>query len=346
MVPGDPLRVPPRALSPDPGRSGRISLARRSCPSTSRSRKWSVIVALAAALLWSAAGPAAARQGNPPPEEQRSSADRHAARRAALERQRRGDPGAADARHGAWPWTGYGAAPWGRPYAAPWGRPYAASWGLPYAAPWVSPYTAPRGGPYTAPWSGPYGAGWSWSYGAYTGWSGAAAAPFWSYRSPRRRPGGWSRFGAHPGQRPETPYDWPWGWSYVPRHRFEGLYRDEPAGGSTPGGRRWPLTPIPAPWWFAPPAWYRWGADPSADPSADCAYVVVQVLYGGTFSGWVEPGRFGAEDLRELELAIDALLSEGHSLVLLRPDGYPVRVPAGLPIDDVRVAPCSAAARP
>lgn len=324
MAPGNPLRVP-RAASPDPGRSGRISRVRWYGVPASRPRKWSLIAAMATALAWSIAEPAVARQGNPPLDERRASADRHAARRAALERQRRGDAGAADVLEGAWPRTGYGAAQWDWPYSASWGWPYG----------------GPLGWPHGALWSGSYAAPWSWPYGGAhigaTGSPGVFAAPFRSYGAARRWPRGWFGFDSDP----ERGF---WCVAYPGE-------RGRPSGerGRQPGGRG-PRTwgcgpfyfPVAAPWWTAPPAWYR--RAPNA--SADCAYVVVQVLYGGQFGGWVEPSRFGAEDLRELELAIDALLSEGHSLLLTTPDGFVVRVPAGLPIDTIRVAPCSAAARP
>lgn len=327
---------------------------------------WWNVTAAAMALVLSVAHPAAAWQGNPPPDERRTSVDRHAARRAALERQRRGDAVAVGVQ-GAPEWS------WPAGVCAP------AAWEWSYRAPRAWPYQAPHGWTYRAPrgwwhhtpgaWFGNVLCGWGrgslWGWapgGAPWGWTDGASPRGWGYGiGPRRgrpyRPGPeWPGRRVWPGDRVllriDVPYDWPWGWPYVPRHRFDGRYTEDRAdgpgflppgsflqpgywGAGAPGYRPRPWAPTPG--WPPVAGWH--GAE--AGPTADCAFVVIEPMHGGTFSGWIAPSRFGTEDLRELEVSIDAILSEGHSLFVVAPDGYAVRVPAGLPIEAIRVVPCS-----
>lgn len=292
-------------------------------------RPWSVTAAIAMALVLSAPDPGAARQGSPLPDESRASVERHAARRAALERQRRGDAAAGGVQGApgwAWP-VGVCAPPaWGWSYRAPWewwhrtseawsgialcGRGHGALWGR-------APGHASRG---WAPWASL----WGWGYGI-----GPRRGR--SYRLGPEWPGRHAWPGDRVWLRIDVPYDWPWGWPYVPLHRFDGRYAEDWWRTPSP----WPSAPAPG----RPPVAGAHGVEPGR--AADCAFVVIEVMYGGTFSGWIAPSRFGTEDLRELEIAIDALFAEGHSLLLMAPDGYAVRVPAGLPIEAIRVGPCS-----
>lgn len=290
-----------------------------------------------------------------------------------------GWPGAAQGWSGAW-WGGPGA-PWGWPYGGtPWGWPNGdADQGIPgwpgFVGPpgpgwwrgdafrggvawWrFRPGAAWRfGGAYSGIFAWPYGAGSRFGIGAFPwryGIEAFALRGFWCYASPGgrgRAPGGRDRGPAYwgcgpsvfpyvaPGQRLETPYNLPWGWPYVPRHRFEGRFSEEAGGVPTrrDGGLPSYSAGVPTPTWPGAAAAYA-----TAPGGADCAFVVIEVTHGGAFRGWIQPSRFGAEEPREVELAIDALFSRGLPLVLMAPDGYAVRVPAGLPIESIRVAPCN-----
>jgi hypothetical protein len=108
-------------------------------------------------------------------------------------------------------------------------------------------------------------------------------------------------------------YDWSW---YGPRRTYPGQF------GWSDGAYGW----------YSAPAW-------SGSPS-DCVDLTVELANGRVHRVLVGLQSLGLADVRDLDLAIDARLSEGRPVLLQGLDGRVVRIEPGAAIDDIIVRPC------
>jgi hypothetical protein len=297
-----------------------------------------------------------------------TSADRHAARREALDRQRRGEAGIVRPRGG----ISVGAV------AGTASRPARSVEASTFGA--IPEWTAPEAmmglggwwGAWSDGWRGDrrrYGRGFGDTFGRWNRWGypwwnhgGATCIAYipgragWGGPGWGRRPrdpgvailrgcvpspfGGAAGFGYGTGLGYDPGYGYPWGpfGGGYPYHRFRDELRDD-VSGPIPGREGWPASPV-GPFFGSPIDPYL-GAPVDA---ADCAAVTVVLVGERAYRGFVAPSIFGARDEAELRLALDAELSEGRPVILYGPYGYPVRVPPGALVDDVVIESCAAPA--
>jgi hypothetical protein len=76
------------------------------------------------------------------------------------------------------------------------------------------------------------------------------------------------------------------------------------------------------------------------DGGVDCARVTIVTATGPSYTVPVALYGLGLGDARDLDLAIDARLSRGMDVVLPGIDGRVLRIAAGTPIEDIRIAGC------
>jgi hypothetical protein len=108
-------------------------------------------------------------------------------------------------------------------------------------------------------------------------------------------------------------YDWGW---WGPRRTYPGVF------GWSDGGYGW---------YSAPP----WSQSP-----ADCVDLTVVLANGRAHRLELGLQSLGLADARDLDLAIDARLSEGSPVLLQGLDGRLIRIDPGTPIEDILVRPC------
>lgn len=266
----------------------------------------------------------------------------HRMRRAWLEQRRLGQLGA--------PASVYGSAVVGAPRHG-----YATGVGVPlpgYGSPYGGVYGSPYGEPYGVPFGGAgfrcdgFGPG-GGRPGSARGWTPFAGQGFGGPCAPVG-PGSqpWAGFGVPP--RVGLPYP-----AYPAYGRFyDRFHPDVRDGGGWTDPRLlfgvqeyesgwyapWRTYPGPLGWSDGAYGWYS--APPWSRSPADCVDLTLEMANGLAHRILVGLQSLGLADPRDLDLAIDARLSEGRPVLLQGLDGRVLRIEPGSPIDDIIVRPC------
>ena len=100
----------------------------------------------------------------------------------------------------------------------------------------------------------------------------------------------------------------------------------------------WQTYPGPLGWSNGAYGWYS--AAPYAQSPSDCVDLTLLLGNGRSHRLVIGLQPLGLSDARDLDLAIDARLSEGVPVLLQGLDGRVLRIEPGTPIDDILVRPC------
>jgi hypothetical protein len=101
----------------------------------------------------------------------------------------------------------------------------------------------------------------------------------------------------------------------------------------------WQTYPGPLGWSDGAYGWYS--AAPYSQAPSDCVDLTLLLANGRSHRLVIGLQPLGLSDARDLDLAIDARLSEGLPVLLQGLDGRVLRIEPGTPIDDILVRPCS-----
>jgi hypothetical protein len=100
----------------------------------------------------------------------------------------------------------------------------------------------------------------------------------------------------------------------------------------------WQSYPGPLGWSDGAYGWYS--ASPWSQSPSDCVDLTLLLANGRSHRLVIGLQPLGLSDARDLDLAIDARLSEGLPVLLQGLDGRVLRIEPGTPIDDILVRPC------
>jgi hypothetical protein len=100
----------------------------------------------------------------------------------------------------------------------------------------------------------------------------------------------------------------------------------------------WQTYPGPLGWSDGAYGWYS--AAPYSQAPSDCVDLTLLLANGRSHRLVIGLQPLGLSDARDLDLAIDARLSEGLPVLLQGLDGRVLRIEPGTPIDDILVRPC------
>jgi hypothetical protein len=100
----------------------------------------------------------------------------------------------------------------------------------------------------------------------------------------------------------------------------------------------WQTYPGPLGWSDGAYGWYS--AAPYSQAQSDCVDLTLLLANGRSHRLVIGLQPLGLSDARDLDLAIDARLSEGLPVLLQGLDGRVLRIEPGTPIEDILVRPC------